>query len=38
MIVLVVNLNYKCYWEGGILVHIFIVNGHMLTIKEWGYD
>lgn len=33
MIVLVMNLNYKCYWDGH-LVHVLIVNGHMLTIVE----
>ena len=39
MLTLVMRLNYKCYWEAGALVHVFIVNGHMLTIMELGrYD
>ena len=38
MIVLVTNLNYKCYWEDGILIHIFIVDGAQLKIGEWVDD
>jgi len=39
MLTLVMRLNYKCYWDAGALVHVFIVNGHMLTIRELeGWD
>ena len=34
MIVLVMRLNYKCYWEGGFLVHVFIMAGTQLRIGE----
>jgi len=34
MITLVHNLNYKCYWEAGNLVHVFIVDGAQLRIGE----
>lgn len=34
MITLVMRLNYKCYWEDGILVHVFIVDGAQLRIGE----
>jgi len=33
MIVLVMRLNYKCYWDGK-LVHILLIDGDMITIKE----
>ena len=34
MLILVMRLNYKCYWEDGILVHVFIVDGAQLRIGE----
>ena len=33
MIVLVFRLNYKCLWDGA-LVHVLLVDGAMLTIRE----
>ena len=33
MVVLVFRLNYKCYWDG-VLVHVFLVDGGMVTIEE----
>ena len=33
MIVLVMKLNYKCYWDV-VLVHVFLIDGHMVTIEE----
>jgi hypothetical protein len=33
MVVLVCRDNYKCCWDGQI-VHVLLVDGAMLTIKE----
>ena len=33
MVVLVMRLNYKCYWDGD-LVHVLLVDGGMLRITE----
>ncbi len=33
MVVLVFQLNYKCYWDGN-LVHVLLIDGGMITIEE----
>ena len=33
MITLVFHIDYKCYWDGG-LVHVFIIDGCKFTIED----